>query len=153
MRKLKPLLIIPTAAILAAGMTGCSAIQSIIGGTHSTDISVGQCIKDLGESSDQVGQVTVVDCSEPHLYEVYAEVELNADQLPDQATIESEAESACLGTGFSDYVGVAYEESEYGTTYLSPSQDTWDAGDRKVSCLITSSDGSELTGSAKGTAK
>ncbi len=94
-----------------------------------------------------------MDCSEPHLYEVYAETELSGDQLPDQATMDSEAESACLGTGYSDYVGVAFEESEYGTTYLTPSQDTWDAGDRKISCLITSADGSEMTGSVKGSAK
>ncbi|MBF0696668.1 septum formation family protein [Actinomyces bowdenii] len=153
MRKLKPLLIIPTAAILAAGMTGCSVIQSLTGGTNSTDISVGQCLKDLGTSSQEVSQVPVVDCSEPHLYEVYAETELSGDQLPDQATMDSEAESACLGTGYSDYVGVAFEESEYGTTYLTPSQDTWDAGDRKISCLITSADGSEMTGSVKGSAK
>ncbi|MDO5064408.1 MAG: septum formation family protein [Actinomyces bowdenii] len=153
MRKLKPLLIIPTAAILAAGMTGCSVIQSLTGGTNSTDISVGQCLKDLGASSQEVSQVPVVDCSEPHLYEVYAETELSGDDLPDQATMDSEAESACLGTGYSDYVGVAFEESEYGTTYLTPSQATWDAGDRKISCLITSADGSELTGSVKGSAK
>ncbi|MCR2051269.1 septum formation family protein [Actinomyces bowdenii] len=153
MRKLKPLLIIPTAAVLAAGMTGCSVIQSLTGGTNSTDISVGQCLKDLGTSSQEVSQVPVVDCSEPHLYEVYAETELSGDQFPDQATMDSEAESTCLGTGYSDYVGVAFEESEYGTTYLTPSQDTWDAGDRKISCLITSADGSEMTGSVKGSAK
>lgn len=66
-------------------------------------------------NGEQVSDVTVVDCSEPHLYEVAAEVNLGGDQLPDQATIESEA--TCLGTGFNSYVGIAYEESEYDTAY------------------------------------
>ena len=153
MRKHMPFLIIPTAAILVVGISGCSIIQSLTGGTHSTNLEVGQCLKDLGENTAEVSDVPVVDCSEPHLYEVYYEAELSGDDLPDQATIDSEAESACLGTGYSDYVGVAFEESEYGTTYLTPSQATWDAGDRKISCLITSADGSELTGSANGSAK
>lgn len=153
MRELKPLLVIPTATILALGMTGCSAVQSLLGGTHSTDIEVGNCLKDLGDDTSEVSQVPVVDCSEPHLYEVYSDVELSGEELPDQSTLRSESETACAGTSFSDYVGIAYEESEYEVTYLTPSQSSWDSGDRKISCLITSHDGSELTASVKGTAK
>ena len=153
MRKHMPFLIIPTAAILAVGISGCSIIQSLTGGTHSTNLEVGQCLKDLGENTAEVSDVPVVDCSEPHLYEVYYEAELSGDSLPDPVTLQDESNTACTGSGFSDYVGVPVEDSEYEITYLAPSQATWDQGDRKISCLITSSDSSEMTDSAKGSAK
>lgn len=157
MRTLKHVLTLPMIAALALSVSGCSVVQSLIGGTHSVDLAVGDCIKSLDSdvtgSDGQVGQVQVVDCSEPHLYEVYAEVELSGDSLPSATEVETEAEDACFGSGFEEYVGAPVTETEYVATYLSPSQDTWDAGDRKVTCVLSTLDESELTASAKDSAK
>ncbi|BDA64419.1 hypothetical protein MANAM107_12530 [Actinomyces capricornis] len=121
----------------------------------STTLSVGDCLKDpgTGTGSTQVGDVTVVDCSEPHLYEVYAESELTGAALPSEQEIETTAAQTC-STGFEEFVGISPEASQtYSYTYLYPTQATWDQGDRLISCMVTTNTGTETTGSAKGAAQ
>ncbi|WP_180272036.1 septum formation family protein [Actinomyces ruminis] len=100
-----------------------------------------------------VSSVNLVDCAAPHLYEVYAEGAIAADAFPDGGLMEQYVADICYDA-FENYVGTSYDDAyaqgRYAVTSLRPTQRTWEQGDRRVSCLLTSVDGGELTGSARG---
>ena len=120
---------------------------------HSTELQVGDCFNfNNNDSSTQVGDVEVVDCSAPHLYEVYSNYQIPQSTFPDENTMKSEQYTACHDT-FETYVGVPYDQSQYGATTLTPTENSWAQGDHAITCFLMSKDGSQLTGSLKGAAK
>ena len=61
----------------------------------------------------------------------------------------SAADEACR-PAFEDYVGVAYDDSEWFGTFINPSEETWAEGDREIVCVLHTEDETEVTGSAEG---
>ncbi|WP_158247601.1 septum formation family protein [Actinomyces qiguomingii] len=104
------------------------------------------------ESDGTVASATLVDCASPHLYEVYAEGTISADGFPVGYVMEQYVADICYDA-FESYVGIsyndAYSQGRYAVTSLRPTKATWQQGDRAVSCILTSVDGSELTGTAR----
>lgn len=143
--------IAPSLATLTAItlLSGCS----LLGGASVQEFSVGQCINDpiVAEDAEQeVGELPVVDCSEPHTGEVFfVEVLTDAEYPADAAT---RGDEICYNA-FEPFVGISYEESALYVTSLYPTTTSWDAGDRQIVCLIIDADGAQMTGSAKGTAQ
>jgi DNA-binding beta-propeller fold protein YncE len=90
-----------------------------------------------------------VPCSEPHDLEVFAVAAL-PDGLevpaPGDEIIEADAEALC-DARFAEYVGGGIASSELTYVFWSPTVGSWDDGDRRVECWLTSSDGSQLEGS------
>ena len=120
---------------------------------HSTDLQVGDCFSfNNNDSETQVGDVEVVDCSAPHLYEVYSNYQIPQSTFPDNSTMKSEQYTACHDT-FETYVGTPHDQSQYGASALTPSEDSWDQGDHAITCILMAKDGSQITGSLKGAAK
>ena len=120
---------------------------------HSTELQVGDCFNfNNNDSSTQVGDVEVVDCSAPHLYEVYNNYQITQSTFPDTSTMESEQRTACYDT-FETYVGTSYDRSQYDATTLTPTEASWAQGDHTITCILKTKDGSEITGSLKGAAK
>ena len=119
---------------------------------HSTELQVGDCFSYSNSSSTQVGDVEVVDCSAPHLYEVYNNYQITQSTFPDTSTMESEQRTACYDT-FETYVGTSYDRSQYDATTLTPTEASWAQGDHTITCILKTKDGSEITGSLKGAAK
>ena len=121
---------------------------------HSTELQVGDCFSfnNNNDSSTQVGDVEVVDCSAPHLYEVYNNYQITQSTFPDTSTMESEQRTACYDT-FETYVGTSYDRSQYDATTLTPTEASWAQGDHTITCILKTKDGSEITGSLKGAAK
>ena len=68
--------------------------------------------------------------------------------LPDQTGIETVVQDQCL-PAFQAFVGLAYQDSVLEVSYLAPTQDSWDAGDRELLCLIYDPSG-DVTGSLAG---
>lgn len=54
------------------------------------------------------------------------------------------ADDLCFES-FESYVGAAYEESELDFNYYVPTEDSWAAGDRVVTCVLLDYDGEQLT--------
>ena len=118
---------------------------------HSTELQVGDCYNKVTTGS-QIGDVEVVDCDTPHQSEVYNNYEITLSTLPDEDTMSSEATTAC-SSAFQEYVGISYNQSQYKASYLYPTSGSWAQGDRTITCTITTSDGSLITGSLKGAAR
>lgn len=118
---------------------------------HATDLQVGDCYNK--SPSAQVNDVEVVDCSIPHLFEVYNNYQIPRSTFPDKSTMESEQRTACYDDVFETYVGVPYERSRLGVTTLIPSEESWAEGDRTITCALVAEDSSRSTGSLRGAAK
>jgi hypothetical protein len=127
----------------AAASTEASEVSAL-------DLEVGQCFNTDDVST--VDQVTVVSCDATHVYEVFGlsdyEAADDAD-FPGDDALSSAADEACR-PAFEDYVGVAYDDSEWFGTFINPSEDTWAEGDREIVCVLHTEDETEVTGSAEG---
>jgi Septum formation len=118
--------------------------------TSVFDLQVGDCFSADG---DAVGSVLVVDCAEPHVYEVFGLIgheAANGEPYPGDTAILEYGDEACRAP-FGDYVGHDYETSVYWITTVTPSEETWDEGDREIVCALRlGEEGEESTGSAAG---
>lgn len=115
-------------------------------GSHTEkwiDLQPGQCVADLPPADGSRVDVTVVDCATAHLAEVYLRAPMAVD-----AAIASVANRDCAA-GLPGYTGG--DGGRFSITYLIDSnQDRTGANPTPstVICLLQSSDGQPLTGSA-----
>ncbi len=139
------------ALVGATALSGCSLLG--LGGDSVEDMqmTVGECISDpdiAAEGETEVGALPVVDCAEPHYGEVYFVEELTDDEYP-AVSIRNTADDLCL-EAYEPFIGTTYDQSAYYITSITPSLDTWEAGDRQVACLVVGDESEGLTGSLKG---
>ncbi|MWV51229.1 hypothetical protein GRS96_18320 [Rathayibacter sp. VKM Ac-2803] len=153
MNRRRTALVLAASAALALGLSGCSTVNSMMGGETRDDTSgeiveggttdvfqlrVGDCLNDeLSETATEVTDVPTVPCTEPHSYEVFQNVTMaEADEYPGETATTDQAETEC-SAAFDGFVGLSYEESQYDFSYYYPTQESWDGGDRTINCLIT----------------
>jgi hypothetical protein len=110
-------------------------------------LGVGDCVTD-SSLEGEVSEVSTIDCSQSHSSEVYHSYLMTDASLPDQTGIETVVQDQCL-PAFQAFVGLAYQDSVLEVSYLAPTQDSWDAGDRELLCLIYDPSG-DVTGSLAG---
>lgn len=91
----------------------------------------------------------VVPCNGPHVFEVYS-----INFLPDGLSppFDEPASEQCL-QDFETFVGVPYETSAYFFEWYQPEPETYNLGDRRVACLITTADYAPVSGSLEGSAR
>ncbi len=138
----------------AAIASASSGNTTGVGGEETSvfDLEVGDC---FSASGDPVATVTVIDCEDAHIYEVFAVFDHEADDAqayPGDDAILEYADSRCQPL-FEDYVRTDYQTSIYWITSVTPSEETWDHGDdREIVCTLKLGEaGDETTGSAEGT--
>lgn len=134
------------AAVVVAGL--------VDGSRSAASLQPGECV--LAPEGDQVLDVDIVDCAEPHQLEVIGSVTLGGDGYPgDQAAFRRALEQ-CEPI-FADYVEVEYELSMWVLNVFTPTRDGWDEGERSATCLVfqfdEALDYAEVTGSARGTGR
>ncbi|GAA3585758.1 septum formation family protein [Klugiella xanthotipulae] len=159
-----------TAVLTVGALAGCSVIDSITGATTGTEtrdeegtvteggqadvfqIKVGDCFNDEGTSeSEEISDVPVVPCSEPHDNEIFFDFELTGDTFP-LVTLEDDILAKC-GPAFKEFIGVDFNDSVIEMSYIAPTSQTWtQMDDRLVSCFVIDPDG-QTTGSLKGAAR
>ncbi|WP_028647515.1 septum formation family protein [Nocardiopsis sp. CNT312] len=112
-------------------------------------IGVGDCLDAYtGEGDEGISDVPLIDCSEPHDYEVYYSGDLEGGEYPGQERVNELADEMCLGQ-FESFVGLPYLESQLNYTSLFPTEDGWTrAYDREVLCLVY--DSGKATGTLEG---
>ena len=159
-------LAVGAATALAASLSGCSLINSIIdkpvtrdaeteevveGGTSSVfSIKVGDCIND-DSTSEEVFEVEAVPCAEPHDLEAFHEFSLDGSEYPGDDEVAQQADTGCYDQ-FTTFVGLSYEDSTLEYAPYTPTEASWtEDGDRLVSCMIGDPEG-RTTGSLAGVA-
>ena len=145
-------------SVLVAGalVGGCSLFGDDDGTTEVavTDVAVGECYRAPGEVTAEVTELDRVHCTEPHEQEAYANLPVTPggeepETYPGEAELKAFADGSCA-EAFAEYVGVDYRDSALYFTYLLPTPRGWEAGDREVTCFVTTT-GEQLTASVRGT--
>jgi hypothetical protein len=119
------------------------------------DLGVGDCFDTTEvESADGlvVSTVVLTECDEPHGAEVYATESIEAaegDPFPGTEGRDEAARELCE-PGFEEFVGRSTAESELVLLWLAPTEESWDDGDREVTCAVAAPDGERLTESVAG---
>lgn len=148
----------PLSSLLAMTLLGgCDSVPSPDGSRASVfSLKSGDCLNDAGSESTfaddaaEVGDMRRLDCAQPHLYEVYEVYRMDEAQRPDDGAVELLAETVCESR-FQSFVGLAYEDSEFGYFTLWPSESSWRLHkDRDIVCMLGSVDGkTPLVGSMR----
>lgn len=116
---------------------------------RSLDIAVGDCLGDLAKTS--IENVQLIPCSSAHYWEAYASMNLAGASIPAENEITQQADQFCV-TEFEKFIAIPADQSEYAWSYLYPSEETWNSGDREITCLAGLDSGG-VTGTLKGIKK
>lgn len=110
------------------------------GEVFAEDLQLGDCLAEAFDEYDEdVYTVTVVPCDEPHNGEVFHETQLDDATFPGEDEVFARADDVCF-EAFEPWVGTSYDDSFLDFTYYAPSEDSWDYGDRLITCVVISPD-------------
>ncbi len=143
---------IRVAAVAAAVLvlSGCSLLGvPADDGDDVFSIVVGDCLNDA-DVPDEVTTLPIVDCAEPHDSEVFARTEAAGDDFPGSDVLQGTLVEFCRGDAFTEFVGIPFAESRYGTRGYFPTSESWANGDRELLCTLVDESGARLTGSLAG---
>ncbi len=120
------------------------------------ELAVEDCLIPVGDDV-MVESVELIDCDDPHEAEVFAQFDVDPDDLPEGTGPDGYpggSELTWFGQDecqdrFEDYTGESYWTSRYDVLVVTPSFSSWSEGDRAVTCLLVDPDGGVLTGSGK----
>lgn len=110
-----------------------------------TALQVGNCLADAPPTDPAIVTVTLVDCSQPHLAEVFVRA-----PVPVDAALDGTANAQCE-SGFLEYTGQMSTGSPYTITYLIDSDQDRTFNNplpSTVICLLQGAQGQSLSGSA-----
>ncbi|WP_407360317.1 DUF2510 domain-containing protein [Microbacterium sp. LBN7] len=116
------------------------------------DLAVGDCIPLVEyDPEEEIFEVPVVPCDQPHTDEVYFIYQLDDGDYPGDDAIYELAWDGCAAQ-FEGFVGLPYEESEFDIYNYTPTKASWSRmDDRTVHCIIYSYE--DVTTSLRGTAR
>jgi hypothetical protein len=122
----------------------------------SLDIKVGDCLDDATVGSE-TATAQLVSCDGPHDSETFAEFTMKDAKYPGDDAVQSQAQADCSGTAFAQFIGIASSDSTLQVSYYFPTSDTWQGGDRTISCTVYQIDQAgkplQTTGTLKNSAK
>ncbi|TFB99564.1 hypothetical protein E3O42_13500 [Cryobacterium adonitolivorans] len=156
-------LIVAAFSVGALTLSGCGAISDLFPKEAARDaetqeiseageadvfsLAVGDCFND--QDADEVDSVQATPCADAHDYEAYFAFNVSEDgAFPGDEALAQIAEERCV-IEFTTFIGKSYEESTLDFNYLSPSEGSWDSGDREILCLAMGPN--KVTGSLAGT--
>ena len=120
--------------LVAAVAIGCASPGNVF------SVAPGDCFDDPDPGVDEISDVPLVDCQDPHDNEVYAVVELEDGDYPGDDVVLNRAQDICLDA-FEPYVAEPYATSELFATWIVPTEGSWSDGDREVVCVLFDDDG------------
>lgn len=114
----------------------------------AVDLKVGNCLID-DPDAEEVSDVEVLPCTQPHDSEVYAAMDIDAGVYPGEEAVDTMAQDFCLAE-FQPYIGTEYSVSALDVGYLTPTPSSWTLGnDREILCTVYRVDGEKLSTSVK----
>jgi hypothetical protein len=150
--------------LLLALLTGGCSFEVSVGGdaargtsvdVDAAQVVVGDCFDDPVSDTDdwvEIDDVRLVRCDEPHDLEAFHSFDLPDGDLPSEAALDEKAGEVCI-PAFEEFVGRTYEDSELDLSYLTPTEESWAEGDRRVLCSAYAMDLTKLRGSVEGSGR
>ena len=105
------------------------------------DLEAGQCLRDFEDINTAS---TVVTCSTPHNAQLLAtEFYPDSAEFPGEEALALRAQVVCDGVDLDE--GAASRHENLELLRVTPRQNAWSDGDRRVDCLVTSSEGNVIS--------
>jgi hypothetical protein len=122
--------------------------------TSVAPLQVGTCLDGVHPGVEVTADTTrPADCATTHDNEIVGVVSYTLPgAYPGQAAVDAFASAPCE-TAFGAYVGIDFDASTLDLITLTPSELSWARGDRQISCVAITRDGSRLTGSVRGSGR
>ncbi|MDR1449181.1 MAG: septum formation family protein [Propionibacteriaceae bacterium] len=148
---------------LALGLPALAACSIFNGASRDSDgqiteagdvdafqLAVGDCLI-LADLADTITSVPAKPCSEAHDGEVIKLITVQSisDGVYDEAVVTEEAETGCEAA-MGEVVGPNWVETGLSWTYLYPTDESWETGDREIVCMAAV-EGLTLTATVAGT--
>jgi hypothetical protein len=114
-----------------------------------TELQVGQC---FNAPREELVSVVLRPCTEDHQHEVFAVVDHPASRgarYPGDDEILRFAGERCIPL-FERYGRVPYEQANLADFEVVPTRESWEGGERRVICAVSSLDGQPMRGSVRG---
>lgn len=129
------------AGLVLSGLWVVAAVVAVViyfvvskGTVTAMDVNVGDCLSEI-PGDTRVLTVQTVDCEEPHAGEVFAVLLMPEGDFPGQAAIDGYADRC--GPELASYSPAAMEDDSVQMYVLYPTAETWEQGDRAVTCIAT----------------
>ncbi|MEU7824988.1 DUF4190 domain-containing protein [Catellatospora sp. NPDC049133] len=120
-------------AIIAANDDSTTGTSGTGDDTSVYSLRIGDCLNDLS-TEEEIEELPVVPCSEPHDGEVYAEFKLTETTFPGVDAIEKKADPRCADL-LKSYAPDAVDDPDVDTYFLYPTAESWARGDRAITCI------------------
>ena len=133
------------AVLLLGGVATVALLVFASDKVTATNVKVGDCLKEIPDG-ERVLTVTTISCDEPHAGEVFAVLEMPDGDFPGQAAVEAYHEKC--SPQLITYSPKSMLDDEVQLYVLYPTAETWESGDRAVTCIATLEP--PRTGSLKG---
>lgn len=142
------------AAGLAVGLSACALLNPFLDQGNVLRATVGDCFDESAMStaleSEDTSKVELVDCSEPHDFEVFHIEELAKGGFPGEVAVGEAARQACEGDDFKNFIGVEYLNSEIYSWSLVPQVADWEeSNNREIVCYLGAPEGA-VSGTLEG---
>ena len=117
------------------------------------ELRLGDCFNDSAHGTNEVGEITVVDCGSAHDAEVFAVATLPGEPdapNPGDDEVDRLSNELCLGE-FASYVGIDFLDSAWEFGYFLPTEESWRKyDDRLVVCSLNDPSFNKIEGSKRG---
>lgn len=104
------------------------------GTVTATDVEIGDCLSEI-PGDTRVLTVKTIDCAETHAGEVFAVLQMPGGDFPGQAAIDTYADKC--SPELASYARSAMTDDTVQLYVLYPTAETWEQGDRAVTCVAT----------------
>jgi Septum formation/Transposase IS116/IS110/IS902 family len=123
-------------------------------GLIPNELRLGDCFNDSAHGTNEVGEITVVDCGSAHDAEVFALATLPGEPgfapYPGDDEVDRLSNELCLGEFASD-VGIDFLDSAWEFSYFLPTEESWRKyDDRLVVCSLNDPSFNKIEGSKPG---
>jgi hypothetical protein len=125
--------VVLVALVVAAGAVFYLARDR--GATQASQVRSGDCLTEIPDSS-RVLYVKAVGCDQPHKGEVFAVLPLPDGDFPGDSAVVKYADRCA--PALTEYAPDANSDSGIQLFVLYPTADSWQRGDRTVTCIATS---------------
>jgi hypothetical protein len=151
------------AGLCLVALAGCSFIDDLREGGPDRDPETGELVEaaQIGvfhlqegdcliefDRGDDISTVQAAPCDEPHTDEVYASVVMPDGPFPGRERVQQFADDACTAD-FATFIGIPWEESMLDYRSFTPTEQSWNDGDREILCMVVDP-GRDVTGTLAG---
>jgi len=106
-------------------------------------LQVGDCI--ILPSEDQFDEIRRLDCTVPHDGEIFFVGDHPDGDYPSDEAFESFVDEQCL-PAFATFTGSVFDDQDVlDIGWFTPTDGSWENGDREVACHLTPADGSQAS--------